>query len=71
MGVPQREKVSGIDVVVEELTTVGEETPDPINDDDPNPKGNVVLDPLKDEADGPVEAPRGAGTDTPRVDGMG
>ena len=60
-----------MDVVEKELTTVVEETPDPINDDDPNPKGNVVPDPLKDEEDGPVEALGGAGTNTPGVDGMG
>ena len=67
----QREKVPGIDVVVEELTAAIEETPDPTNDDDPSPKGNVVPDPLKDEADGIVEAPRGAGTNKPGVDEMG
>ena len=53
------------------MVAVVEETPDPINDDDPSPKGNVMLDPLKDEVDGPVEAPGGARTDTPGVDEMG
>ena len=71
MGMPQREKVSGIDVVVEELTAAVEETPDPINDDDPSPKGNVMPSPLKDEAYGAVEAPGGEGKDTAGVDEMG
>ena len=60
-----------MDVVVEELMAAAEETPDPINDDDPSPKGNVMPDTLKDEANGPVEAPREARTDTPGVDEMG
>ena len=59
----QREKVPGMDVVAEELIVAAEETPEPINDDNPSPKGNVMPDPLKDEVDGPVEAPRGAGTE--------
>ena len=61
----------GMDVVAEELTTAAEETLDPINDDDPSPKGSVMPVPLKDEVDGPVEDPGGAGTDTPGVDEMG
>ena len=60
-----------MDVVVEELMFAREETLDPINDDDPIPKGNVMPDPLKDEADGLVEAPRGEKSDTPRVDEVG
>ena len=60
-----------MDVVVEELMTTVGETPNPINDDDPSPKGNVMPDPLKDEVDGPVEAPGGARMDTPRLDEMG
>ena len=61
----------GMDVIMEELMTIVEETPDPINDDDPSPKGDVVPDTLKDEADGLVEALGGAGMDTPGVDEMG
>ena len=53
------------------MAAVVEETPVPTFDVDPTPKGKVVLDPLKDEADGLVEAPRGAGTDTLGVDEKG
>ena len=60
-----------MDVIAEELMIAAKETPNLINDDDPSPKGNVIPDPLKDEADGPVEAPRGAIMDTPGVDEMG
>ena len=34
-----------------------EETPNPTIGEDPIPKGNVLLDPLRDEDEGPVEAP--------------
>ena len=66
----QRENVLGIVVLVEGMVVV-EETSIPTFGVDPTPKGKVVPDPLKDEANGPVEAPRGAGTDTPGVDEMG
>ena len=71
IGVLQREKVPGIDVLVEVMVAVVEETPVPTFGEDTIPKGNIVPDPLKDEADGLVEAPGGAGMDTPRVDEMG
>ena len=70
-GVLQREKVLRIDVLVEVMVEMVEETPVPTIGEDPIPKGNVVLDLLKDEVDGPVEAPRGAGTEKPGVDEMG
>ena len=60
-----------MDVVAEELIAAAKETLDPINDDDPSPKGNVMLDPLQDEADGPMETPGGTRTETLGVDGMG
>ena len=37
----------GMDVVSKEMMVVVEEAPDPINDDDPSPKGNVVPDHLR------------------------
>lgn len=60
-----------MDVVAEELMVEVEENPNPINDDDPSPKGNVMPDPLKDHANGPVEALGRARMDTPGVDEMG
>ena len=67
----EREKVLGIDVPVEVMAVVVEETRDPTIGEDTIPKGNVVLDPLRDEDDGPVEAPELAGTERPVVDEMG
>ena len=67
----QREKVSGNDVLVEVMAVVVEETPVPTIGDDPIPKGEVVPNSLRDEDDGPVEAPGGEGTERPVVDEMG
>ena len=67
----QREKGLGIVALVEGMAVVVEETPVPTFGADPTPKGKVVPTPLKDGADRLVEAPRGAGTNTPGVDEMG
>ena len=48
-----------------------EETLDPTIGIYPIPKWNVVLDPLRDEDDGPVEAPELARTERPVMDEMG
>ena len=66
-----REKVLGIDVLVELMAIVAEETPDPTIGEDPIPKGNVVPDPLRDEDEGLVEAPELVGTKRLVVDEMG
>ena len=58
-------------MLVEVMAVVVEETLVPTFGADPTPKGKVVPDPLKDEADGLVEALGGAGTDTTGVDEMG
>ena len=67
----QREKVPGIIVLVEVMATMVEENPIPTFGANPTPKGKVVPDPIKDGADGPIEAPERAGTETPGVDEMG
>ena len=64
----QREKVLGYVALVEGMATMVEETLVPTFGVDPTPKGKVVPDLLKDEADGLVEAPGGAETNTPGVD---
>ena len=53
------------------MAAMVEETQVPTFGEDPIPKGNAVPDPLKDEVDGPVEAPGWVGTDIPGVDEMG
>ena len=67
----QREKVPRIDVLVEVMAVVVEETLAPTFGVDPTPKEKVVPGPLKDEEDGLVEAPGGVGTERPVVDEMG
>ena len=71
IGVLQREKVPGIDVLVEVLVAVVEETPDPTIGEDPIPKENVVPDPLRDEDDGPVVVHKVERDKRPLVDEMG
>ena len=71
IGLLQREKVPRIVVLVKGMAAVVEETLVPTFGADPTPKGKVMPDPLKDEADGLVEVPGGVGTDTTRVDEMG
>ena len=66
-----KEKVPGFEVLVEVVAVVEEETPDPKNDEDPTPKWNVVLDPLRDEDDVLVEAPEFEGAEGPLVDEIG
>ena len=53
------------------MADVVEETLDPTIGEDTIPKWNVVLDPLRDENDGPVEAPKMARTERLIVDEMG
>ena len=56
---------------VEVMVVVVEETLDPTIGEDPILKLNVVPDPLRDEDDGPIEAPELARTERPVVDEMG
>ena len=53
------------------MVVVVEETPHPKSDEDPIPKWNVVLDPLRDEDDRPVDSLEFVGTKRPLLDEMG
>ena len=67
----REKKILGINVLVEVMAVVVEETPVPTIMEDPIPKGKVVPDPLRDGDDGPVEAPELTGTERTVVDEMG
>ena len=56
---------------MEVMAVVVEEIPDPKIDEDPMPKLNMVLDPLRDEDDGPVDTPEVEGAERPILDEMG
>ena len=71
IGVLQREQVLGIDVLMEVMEVVVEETLVPTIGEDPIPKGNVVSYTLRDKDDRPVEAPELAGDESLAVDEMG
>ena len=58
-------------MLVKGMAAVVEETPVPTFGADPTPKGKLVPDLLKGEADGPVEALGGVGMDPLGVDEMG
>ena len=53
------------------MVDVVEETHDPKIDEDPIPKWNVVPDPLRDEDDGPMDAPKFERDERPLLDEMG
>ena len=60
-----------MDVLVEVMAVVVEEISDPTIGEDPIQKWNVVPDPLRDQDDGPVEAPELVGNERLVVDEMG
>lgn len=58
-------------MLVEVVAIVVEEIPNPKSDEDPIPKWNVVPDPLRDEDNELVDAPKVESAEDPLGDGMG